>query len=158
MMEPSIIVALIALLGTLFTAVFATLTGRNKYTRTEAVKLENRLTLFESDLNNKATKTEFLKIKAQIASIHQTLEDKLDPIWNAIMHELPKVLISPGHSELDSLIRQALNGLETLNDDEIKILVEGLEKEYIGNSKADSGKRMVAILLKNGIKAQRNII
>lgn len=147
----AIIVALIALLGTILTAIFA----RDKYSRTEAIQLESRLTSLEAGLDNKVNKTKCERAQGEITAIKQKLEDRLDPIWDAIMHELPKVLISPNHPKLDSLISDALNGLEKMSDEDTKKLIHALEETYIDNGKADSGRRLIAVLLRAGIRASK---
>jgi len=81
MIEPSIIVAFISLFGLIIVA----LLNRDKYSRSEALDLERRLT-----------------------SIENTLTTKLDPIWNVIIKELPKVLISPHTPRLDALLKKAM--------------------------------------------------
>lgn len=58
------------------------------------------------------------------------LELKIDPIWDAIRHEIPKLLISPHTDELDELIKKSINGLKDMTSIEIKRLLKLLDSEY----------------------------
>uniref|UniRef100_A0A6M3M567 Uncharacterized protein n=1 Tax=viral metagenome TaxID=1070528 RepID=A0A6M3M567_9ZZZZ len=129
--DPSIVVALISLLATIFVAFL----GRDKLSKAEAVQLENRLT-----------------------SIERALEDKLNPIWNAIMTELPKILISPHTPKLDILLKKALNGFSHLSGEEAKTLAKGLDENYSADKKnVDSAKRLVAVLIRSALRAEMGV-
>lgn len=117
-LEPSIIVALVSLIGTLFCAYLA----RDKVSKSDAVKLEARL-----------------------VSIETCIETKLEPIWNTLIKELPKLLISPEHKELDKLVKKAMEDPASLNEEERCDTISGLEEHYL--KKRNSNKRFAAMLL-----------
>lgn len=124
--EPSIIVAFIALLGTIIVA----LLDRGKYRKADAVYLENRLT-----------------------SIENTLETKLEPIWKAIMKELPKLLINPHTPQLDRLINRGLDvGFENLPEIEAFELHTRLDEEYANEKKPL--KRLVVSLVQIALSVE----
>lgn len=118
-MEPAIIVALISLAGTILVAALNT----GKYTKTEAVILERRLTKLEDS------------------------SDKVDLLYDTLVKKGLQLLLSPHTPELDTLMKTALNGLEHLSPEDAQKLVDGLDKEYIDNPKADVGKRLVATFI-----------
>lgn len=68
-----------------------------------------------------------------------TLELKIEPIWDAVRREIPKLLISdrnPKSSEFDELMQKAMNELDMTNI-EVHRLLQLLESEYqkaIGDS------------------------
>ena len=68
-----------------------------------------------------------------------TLELKIEPIWDAVRREIPKLLISdrnPKPSEFDELMQQAMKELD-MTDIEVTRLLQLLESEYqkaIGDS------------------------
>jgi len=149
MFDASIVVAMIALIGVIVTAY----SGRGKYDRQEAVTLEQRLTALEAAMKHKVDLVAFTRLEGQLATLNQTLKDRLDPIWDAIMVELPKLLLAPHHSRLDDLITAATkNGPESLTPPERSELLAELETHYINNSKEDAGKRLVATLLSHGLR------
>ena len=120
MFEASIVVALIALLGTIIIAIL----NREKYRKSDAVKLESRLT-----------------------SIERTLETKLEPIWDCIMKELPKILISPHTPGLDRLlIRASSVGFKNLPEIEAFELYNRLDEAHA--LEGDKMKRIVVSLVK----------
>lgn len=83
---------------------FVALLGREKYGKSDAVALEGRLT---------------------------SIETKLDPIWDCIMKELPKLLISPHTPEVDKLITKALDiGFDNLPREEARELYNRLGERY----------------------------
>ena len=147
--DPSIVVALIALLGTAIMA-FA---NRNKYDREDAVLLEQRLTALETAMHHKVDTVIFTRLEGHIDTLNQTLKDRLDPIWDAIMIELPKLLISPHLERLDDLIICATtNGAESLSNPERDELFTELEIHYINNKKENAVKRLIATLWMHGLQ------
>lgn len=125
-LDPSIIVAFIALLGTIIVGLF----GREKYRKSDAVELENRLT-----------------------SIENTLETKLEPIWDTIMKELPKLLISPHTPKIDDLMIKALDvGFENLPEKEAFELHKQLDEVY--SKEKDSMKRLVVSLVQIALSVE----
>lgn len=147
--DASIVVALIALLGT---AIMAN-ANRSKYDREDAVLLEQRLTALETAMQHKVDAVIFTRLEGHIEALKQTLEDRLDPIWDAIMVELPKLLLSPHHQRLDSLILCATtNGAESLSPPERDELATALEIHYINNKKENAVKRLIATLWMHGLR------
>ena len=78
-----------------------------------------------------------------------TLELKIEPIWDAVRREIPKLLISnrnPKPSEFDELMQKAMNELNMTNI-EVHRLLELLDSEY-QKAVIDSNKgRAVGIAL-----------
>lgn len=59
-----------------------------------------------------------------------TLELKIEPIWEAVRREIPKLLISnPGSSEFEVLMQKVMRE-EDMSDDEVTYLVRLLNGEY----------------------------
>lgn len=61
-----------------------------------------------------------------------TLELKIEPIWDAVRREIPKLLISnrnPRHSEFDELVQKAMRDQDMTNI-EVTRLLHLLESEY----------------------------
>ena len=61
-----------------------------------------------------------------------TLELKIEPIWDAVRREIPKLLISnrnPKPSEFDELMQKAMNELDMTNI-EVHRLLQLLDSEY----------------------------
>ena len=128
-MEPAVIVALISLVGTILVAALNT----GKYTKTEAVDLERRLTKLEES------------------------SDKVDLLYDTLVTKGLQLLMSPHTSGLDTLMRAALNGLENLSSEDAQLLVEGLDREFIANPMADAGKRLVATLIEAVVKKEKGL-
>ena len=123
LLDPSVIVALISLLGTLIIGVL----NFGKMSKADAIRLEHRLT---------------------------SLESKLDPIWQAIIKEIPKLLISPHTPEFDELVEKAMDDLEAMTIGEVKRLMMLLDQEYIVAVKEKNTGRAVGIsLMKAGVKS-----
>jgi len=58
-----------------------------------------------------------------------TLELKIEPIWDAVRREIPKLLINPLSGEFKELMQKAMNELEMTNI-EVKRLLKFLDDEY----------------------------
>jgi len=101
--------------------------SRQKTATTQVKELENRLT---------------------------SLELKIEPIWDAIRLQIPKLLISPHTREFDRLILKSIEGLNDMTAIETKRLIELLDIEYEKAIKEkDSGRAIGIALMKAGIKA-----
>lgn len=93
------------------------------------------------------------------------LEDKMNPIWGAIMKEIPNLLISPHTPQLDALMRKGINfGWECLEPSEIALLDELIDQEVTRlrlagiQDDAKSKARIAAFAaVKAGIEAQRKL-
>ena len=60
----------------------------------------------------------------------ESIELKIDPLWDAIIKEIPKLLINPHTPQLDSLLRKGINqGWECLEPYEMNLLDELIDKE-----------------------------
>ena len=83
------------------------------------------------------------------------LELKIDPIWDAVRREIPKLLISdrnPKPSEFDELMQQAMRE-QDMTDIEVTRLLQLLESEYrkaIGDS--DKGRAVGIALFRATIR------
>ena len=118
-----VVMALISLLGTLIVGIL----NFGKMSKTDAIRLEHRLT---------------------------SLESKLDPIWQAIIKEIPKLLISPHTPEFDTLVEKAIGNLEGMTIAEVKRLMVLLEEEYVVAVKEKNTGRAVGLsLMKAGVKS-----
>lgn len=83
------------------------------------------------------------------------LEERLTPLWDMIIKELPKILISPHTQELDEFIRMYMNGFEHMTKDELLKMKELLEAEFNkGQGAKDSLKVTVATITLSTIKAK----
>ena len=121
-LDPSIIVALIALLGTILVGAM----NFGKMSKVDAVGLEHRLT---------------------------SLEEKIEPIWEAIIKEIPRLLISPHSPEFDKLVEKSLNGGD-LTAEELEQLKELVDAEYEqAVEEKNSGRAIGLVLMRAGIKA-----
>ena len=129
MMEPAIVVALISLVGTIVIAV----QNNGKYSKTEAITLERRLTKLEDS------------------------SDKVDLLYDTLVTKGLQLLMSPHTPALDTLMKAALNGLEHLSTEDAQLLVEGLNKEFIANPAADAGKRLVATLIEAVVRKEKEL-
>ena len=127
-LDSAILVALISLFGTIFIGI----TNRQKFTKAEAITLEARLT-----------------------NIENTLENKVEPIWKAIMNELPKMLISPGAPRLDILLDKAMKNREDMSNGDFIELKSLLKEEYdkaIENQDRTRGVALVLYMATLGMK------
>lgn len=121
--DPSIIVALISLFGTIFVAAM----NLGKMSKADAVKLEHRLT---------------------------SLEEKIEPIWEAIIKEIPRLLISPHSPEFDKLVEKSLKGIDTLTPEELERLEELVDAEYeVAVEEKNSGRAIGLVLMRAGIRS-----
>ena len=116
---------IVALLSLLGTLVIGILNS-GKMSKADAIRLEHRLT---------------------------SLESKLDPIWQAIIKEIPKLLISPHTPEFDTLVEKAIGNLEGMTIAEVKRLMVLLEEEYVVAVKEKNTGRAVGLsLMRAGVK------
>ena len=87
------------------------------------------------------------EMKTDIQSIKNTLDTKVDPIWNVLMTELPKLLISPHTPRLDELVLKYTDGLDNLSHDERCELLDILEDSFEPIHPRDPVKSMVAVIM-----------
>lgn len=82
-----------------------------------------------------------------------SLELKVEPLWDAIRSEIPKLLIKEDTPKLDEFLRMASNGLSAMTDEQVHEMVCLLDEEY---SKAietgDSGRAVGIALFKATLK------
>lgn len=128
-LDPTIIVALLSLVASIVVAVL----NQGKYTKADAVKLENRLTKLEGS------------------------SGKIDLLYDTLVVKGLQLLVSPHTPGLDKLMKEAMNGLEHLSEEDAQKLVEGLNKEYIDNPDAEAGKRLVAVFVEAVVKKEKSI-
>lgn len=107
----------------------------------DARKNEHRFTLMEGDLK---------LIKFEI-------ETKLAPVWNAIMTELPKLLISEKTPELDKLLNKHLTNNNPLTDTEKTRTIEllGIEIKIAVEDK-NIGRATTLLLVRSGFMGLRS--
>jgi hypothetical protein len=108
-------------------------------------------TLIVGILNfGKMSKADAIRLEHRLTS----LESKLDPIWQAIIKEIPKLLISPHTPEFDTLVEKAMDNLEAMTLAEVKRLMTLLDQEYAVAVKEKNTGRAVGIsLMKAGVKS-----
>ncbi len=58
-----------------------------------------------------------------------TLELKIEPIWDAVRREIPKLLINPASGEFNELMQKAMIELE-MTDTEVTRLKQLIDDEY----------------------------
>ena len=107
----------------------------------DARKNEHRFTLIESDLK----------------LIRFEIETKLAPVWNAIMTELPKLLISEKTPELDKLLNKHLTNNNPLTDTEKTRTIEllGIEIKIAVEDK-NIGRATTLLLVRSGFMGLRS--
>lgn len=131
--EPSFLLAVFSL----FISVILALLTREKYSKDDAVKLENRL-----------------------STIEEILRSRLDPIWNVIMTELPKVLISPHTPEFDELIKKAINNFDLMDNQELLDLERCLVKNHLKHKNVDKklAARFLLSVTRTKIKQLKGVV
>ena len=127
--DPTIIVALLSLVASIVVAAM----NQGKYTKADAVKLEGRLTKLEGSAG------------------------KIDLLYDTLVVKGLQLLVSPHTPELDKLMKEAMNGLDHLSEEDAKKLVEGLNEEYIDNPDAEAGKRLVAVFVEAVVKKEKGL-
>lgn len=86
------------------------------------------------------------------------LESKIEPIWEAIIKEIPRLLISPHSPEFDDLVKKSINGLKAMTLEEIEKLLGLLNSEYEkAVEEKDSGRAIGIVLMRAGIKANMSV-
>lgn len=83
------------------------------------------------------------------------LESKIEPIWEAILQEIPKLLISPHTPEFDNLVAKSMKGIKKMPLEEVDELLGLLNSEYdeaVENH--DSGRAIGVVLMRAGVKSQ----
>lgn len=84
------------------------------------------------------------------------IEEKINPIWNVIIGELPKLLIKEDTPRLDELLRLAINGRSTMTDRQIHEMTCLLDEEYEKSRAAgDSGRAIGIALFRATLKEER---
>ncbi len=108
-------------------------------------------TLIVGVLNfGKMSKADAIRLEHRLTS----LESKLDPIWQAIIKEIPKLLISPHTPEFDVLVEEAMVNLEGMTIAKVKRLMTLLEEEYdVAVKEKNTGRAVGLSLMKAGVKS-----
>jgi hypothetical protein len=127
--EPSVVIAFLSLLGIIFTA----WVGRDKMSKTDALKLEIRLT-----------------------TIEETIDNKLEPIWNIIISELPKILISPHSPEFDKLMIKTMDNVESLTTEEIDAAIKEIETNHLNSN--DERKVLASMFLLSIFRRRQELL
>ena len=86
------------------------------------------------------------------------LELKIDPIWDAIRLEIPKLLLSPHTDEFDELIQKSINGLINMTIIEVKRLLELLDSEYQKAISENEQGRAIGIALFRATLRARSVV
>lgn len=119
--------AIIVALISLLGTILVGIMNLGKMSKADAVRLEHRLT---------------------------SLEGKIEPIWEAIIKEIPRLLISPHSPEFDKLVEKSLEDIDSLTPEEKKRLEELLNKEYeMAVEEKNSGRAIGLVLMRAGIKS-----
>lgn len=83
-----------------------------------------------------------------------SLEEKIDPIWEAIIKEIPRLLISPHSPEFDKLVEKSLEDIDSLTPEERERLEELLNEQYDqAVEEKNSGRAIGLVLMRAGIKS-----
>ena len=98
----------------------------------------------------KMSKADAIRLEHRLTS----LEGKIEPIWEAIIKEIPRLLISPHSPEFDELVEKALKiGLDDMTPEEIERLRNLLDSEYDqAVEEKNSGRAIGLVLMRAGIK------
>ena len=75
-----------------------------------------------------------------------TLELKIEPIWDAVRREIPKLLINPLTGEFNVLMQKAMNELE-MTDAEVTRLKQLVDDEYEKALRDEKKGRAVGLAL-----------
>ncbi len=75
-----------------------------------------------------------------------TLELKIEPIWDAVRREIPKLLINPLTGEFNVLMQKAMNELE-MTDAEVTRLKQLVDGEYEKALRDENKGRAVGLAL-----------
>lgn len=98
----------------------------------------------------KMSKADAIRLEHRLTS----LESKLEPIWQAIIKEIPKLLISPHTPEFDDLVEKAMDNLEGMTITEVKRLMTLLDQEYdVAVKEKNTGRAVGISLMKAGVKS-----
>ena len=101
----------------------------------DARKMENRLTSIEGDI--------------------KAIRVKIDPIWNAITSEFPKLIIREDTPEIDTLLRKFMIKTSPLNPNENQRLIELLDEEQQkAIETGDAGRGLTIVMIKGTIASQ----
>lgn len=108
-------------------------------------------TIFVGAMNfGKMSKADAVKLEHRLTS----LEGKIEPIWEAIIKEIPRLLISPHSPEFDKLVEKSLDDINSLTPEEKKRLEELLNNEYeMAVEEKNSGRAIGLVLMRAGIKS-----
>ena len=102
----------------------------------------------------KMSKADAVRLEHRLTS----LESKIEPIWEAIINEIPRLLISPHSPEFDNLTKKAMKGLKKMTLEEVKKLLGLINSEYdTALEESDSGRAIGLVLMRAGIKAEMSI-
>ncbi len=89
------------------------------------------------------------KSSAQVKELENrltTLELKIEPIWDAVRREIPKLLINPLTGEFNVLMQKAMNELE-MTDAEVTRLKQLVDDEYEKALRDEKKGRAVGLAL-----------
>lgn len=97
----------------------------------------------------KMNKADAIRLEHRLTS----LESKIDPIWQAVIKEIPRLLISPHAPEFDALVEKAMDDLDGMTIADIKRLMVLLDVEYEHAIETkDSGRAVGLVLMRAGLK------
>lgn len=97
----------------------------------------------------KMSKADAVRLEHRLTS----LEEKIEPIWEAIIKEIPRLLISPHSPEFDKLVEKSLKGDE-FTPEELEKLRKLVDAEYEqAVEEKNSGRAIGLVLMRAGIKA-----
>ena len=85
-----------------------------------------------------------------------SLEEKVEPIWAAIISELPKMLIKADTPELDEILRKHMTRNRKLTNEEQLRLIELLDEEYQKAVESkDSGSALAITLFRATVRVNK---
>lgn len=98
----------------------------------------------------KMSKADAVRLEHRLTS----LEAKIEPIWEAIIKEIPKLLISPHSPEFDKLVEKSLANLDGLTAEEMERLEALVDAEYEqAVEEKNSGRAIGLVLMRAGIRS-----
>jgi len=134
----ALLVALIALLGTLVTAYLS----HGKFSKTDAVKYESRLTALEQN-----------QFTSKDRRCLHDIDTKMRTIWKFFERDLPAALTQPHTARLDELLTKAKDGLGKMNVSDAKellSLIKAEETESIATEEKSQSIRRLKLSMYRG--------
>lgn len=123
--------------------------GVYSFITTSAINAESRF----KDLEAKAVDPAVISdIQSDIRDINNIIDTKVEPVWNVIIKELPKILISPHTPRFDELVYKYTNGIEEMTHPEMCELIDMLTVRFDPVHTKEPSKAIVAAIMREVLK------